>query len=151
MSYTWTISTLTELSATRLLEILRLRSEVFVVEQQCIYIDPDEFDEQALHLYATDADKVVAYARILKPSTRFIEPSIGRVLTASSHRRTGLGKELMSRAVQECCNRFEHTVIRISAQCYLQKFYTDLGFIIDSEEYDEDGIPHVEMVWRRMA
>ena len=136
-----------ELSTSELFELLHLRSEVFVVEQQCVYQDPDEWDLGAMHLCYYDEVGLAAYARLLPPDTRFPEPSIGRVLTAGRVRKQGFGKMLMQTAIEQCCSEYRPQNIRISAQCYLQRFYTELGFHVCSEAYDEDGIPHVEMIW----
>lgn len=140
------LQTIDELSARQLLSILRLRSEVFVVEQTCIYNDPDAFDEVALHLSGYDGNTLVSYCRILPPGTRFEHPSIGRVVTAPAARGKGWGKELMLEAMQECRRHYPGQHIHISAQCYLERFYTELGFTLSSQPYDEDGIPHVEML-----
>ncbi len=138
---------LDELNARETLEILRLRSEVFVVEQQCVYNDPDPWDDGAVHVRGFHDKHFAAYARVLAPGTRFAEASIGRVLTSPQVRGRGFGQELMRFCVQLSVQRFECTRIRISAQQYLLKFYTELGFLVDGKGYDEDGIPHVEMVY----
>ncbi len=138
---------LSSLTTDELLEILSLRSEVFVVEQNCVYQDPDHWDRVAEHLCFYQHDELVAYARLLPPNTRFVEPSIGRVLTRLSSRGKGLGKMLMREAIERCRVLYDHQYIRISAQCYLQRFYEELGFSICSAAYEEDGIPHVEMQW----
>ena len=103
-------------------------------------------DDAALHLVAWQgASSVAAYARILPPGTRFDRPSIGRVLTGIDVRRTGLGRELMQRAIDVTGQRFPGQAVRVSAQCYLERFYQALGFSIISTPYEEDGIAHVEM------
>ena len=145
---TWICQHCSELSALELLRILQLRAEVFVVEQECIYEDPDHFDADALHLQAFENNTLVAYARLLPPRARFAEASIGRVLTRRSHRGLGLGRKLMKEAMERCTMAYQCNEIRLSAQVYLLKFYTDLGFVEQSAHYLEDGIPHVEMLWK---
>lgn len=142
----WRLKAFDDLSRAELYALLAVRVAVFVVEQDCPYQEIDGRDGAALHLAAwTPGGEVAAYARILPPGTRFEQPSIGRVLTAAGHRRIGLGQTLMRRAIAETRSRFPGFDVRISAQCYLERFYTDLGFRLDSDPYDEDGIPHVDM------
>lgn len=145
-SLRWRLKAFDELSRRELYALLEARVAVFVVEQECPYQEIDGLDGDALHLAAWTPDEAVAaYARILPAGTRFEEPSIGRVLTTASYRRVGLGQSLMRRAIEEVETRFPESGIRISAQCYLRRFYTGLGFSVASEPYDEDGIPHVDM------
>jgi ElaA protein len=134
-----------ELTVDELYAILRLRQEVFVVEQTCAYLDCDDHDQRSIHLFTTDDDTVVAYARVLPPGEKFAEASLGRVVTAKSARRTGAGRAIVQRAIEVIERRFGRVPIRISAQSYLARFYGELGFSRDSEEYPEDGIPHLEM------
>ncbi|MFV8783761.1 GNAT family N-acetyltransferase [Microbulbifer sp. SA54] len=147
-SFRW--STFDQLSAAELYEILRIRQEVFVVEQDCAYQDADGKDQCAWHLacwdYTTESPTLLAYLRVVFPGKKYPEPSIGRVLTTHSARGTGLGRELMRTAIENTQREYPESPIRISAQLYLEKFYTDLGFEQVSEPYDEDGIPHIEMV-----
>lgn len=143
----WHESNFGKLSGQALYAILAARVEVFVVEQDCPYQDLDGLDEHALHLWATDAaGKVCAYARITPPGSRFPEASIGRVLTSLSERRTGLGRELMHRAIDLARRQFPESALRISAQQYLDRFYSSLGFAFVRGPYPEDGIPHIEML-----
>ncbi len=142
----WQLCSFDQLAPAELYAVLAARVAVFVVEQECPYPELDGRDAEALHLTAWHGKfDVAAYARILPPGTRFAEPSIGRVLTAASHRRTGLGRVLMQRAIEATAARFPGRDIRISAQRHLGDFYGELGFIVDSEPYDEDGIAHVDM------
>lgn len=134
------------LTNTELYHILRIRAEIFVVEQNCIYNDLDNKDQIALHAIAIEAGDIVGCARILPEKTRFDEISIGRVVLSETLRSCGLGKELMLACIRYIENEMSGTRIRISAQCYLDKFYRSLGFKVDSAEYLEDGIPHVEMI-----
>jgi ElaA protein len=136
-----------ELNVQELYELLRLRNEVFVVEQNCAYQDLDDKDQEALHLMGFVGDQLAAYVRILKPGVSYKEAAIGRVVVSPLHRRKALGIELMKRAIEDCCNKFNTGVIVISAQKYLEKFYTDLGFVTESDVYLEDDIPHIKMRW----
>lgn len=145
----WSITPFEELSAEKLYNILALRAEVFVVEQQCAYQDPDGRDKNALHICGRQGDILVAYARILPPGIVYDEPSIGRVLSNPTMRRTGIGKALMKFAINTCLSRFPMFPIRISAQLYLQNFYEDLGFEKVSNTYLEDNIPHIEMLLKK--
>ena len=145
----WNAVPFTELSVDRLYDLLALRQRVFVVEQSCPYLDCDGKDRPAIHLLGDDDEgRLVAYARLLPPGVSFAEPAIGRVVTAPEVRRTGAGRELMREAIARTRAAFGQGPIRIGAQRYLERFYEELGFRIASEPYDEDGIPHVEMVLR---
>ena len=140
---TWHAVQFDELTVTQLYEILALRQRVFVVEQSCAYLDADGVDAASRHLWAEGAGGVIhAYARIVPAGIKFDELSIGRVITAPEARGTGLGKELMQRAIAASGN----VTIRIGAQAHLEKFYGELGFVRASDIYDEDGIPHIEML-----
>ncbi len=147
---TWHLSSFDSLTPSQLYAILAIRSAVFVVEQNCAYQDMDGTDAQSMHLIAWNEQRVAAYLRIVPPSVKFAEPSIGRVLTALEYRRTGLGRELMRRGVEHLEVLYPHQVSRIGAQAHLQNFYAEFGFRTDSDIYLEDGIPHVEMVRRRV-
>jgi ElaA protein len=142
---TWTIKRFDELTLDELYNILQLRNEVFIVEQNCIYKDLDGKDRSAWHLMATEDDKLIAYTRILPPGVSYNDPAIGRVVTSPSKRRSGLGRELMKRSIEACEKLFGTTSITLSAQVYLKSFYGSFGFIVMGEEYLEDGIPHIEM------
>ena len=135
-----------ELSTTELYQILRLRSEVFVVEQDCVYQDVDNKDQKALHIVGFKNGEVVAYTRIFKPGDYFEHASIGRVVVAMDQRKYGFGKDIMKASISVVEERFPETPIEISAQSYLIKFYSGLGFVPFSEEYLEDGIPHTRML-----
>lgn len=143
----WQTIPFAELSVTDLYEVLALRQLVFVVEQTCPYLDCDGKDARAVHLLGrSEAGRLVAYARLFGPGGAFAERSIGRVVTHPEARRTGAGKELMREAIARTRATFGEGPIRIGAQRYLERFYGELGFVVASEPYDEDGIPHVEMV-----
>mgnify|MGYP006273546779 CR=1 FL=1 len=142
----WELQAFNALTRLELYSILAARIAVFVVEQDCPYPELDGRDVEALHLTAwLDDGEIAAYARILPPETRFAEPSIGRILTTRNHRGTGLGRVLVRRAIDATRSRFPDQDIRISAQRHLGAFYGSFGFEDDSEPYDEDGIPHVDM------
>ena len=128
--------------------VLALRAQVFVVEQNCPYQDPDGKDVVSYHLLMESGEELVAYARLVPPGVSYAEPAIGRVVTASSVRRTGWGRDLMNIAIEQTNKQFGTHEICISAQSYLLKFYQDLGFVAEGEEYLEDEIPHWKMRWK---
>ncbi len=137
-----------ELSTNELYAILQLRSEVFVVEQNCVYQDLDYKDQKALHVIGYKNDKIVAYTRIFKSGIYFKEASIGRVVVAKPEREFNYGKLLMKASITAIEKEYNETLIRISAQKYLLKFYNSLGFTEEGEEYLEDGIPHINMLYK---
>ncbi|MEO6405445.1 MAG: GNAT family N-acetyltransferase [Ferruginibacter sp.] len=149
MQLEWKCKHFDELTAKELYKILRLRSEVFVVEQNCVYLDIDNKDLESYHLAGYDGKDLVAYARLLAPGVAFKEASIGRVATHPTFRKTGAGKQLLTQAIDACLILFPTKEIKIGAQLYLKKFYTDFGFTQSSELYLEDGIPHIEMILRK--
>ncbi|MEH6703266.1 GNAT family N-acetyltransferase [Galbibacter orientalis] len=129
-----------------LYEMLQLRSEVFVVEQDCVYQDIDYKDQKALHVLGKKEGKLVAYTRIFNSGDYFDNPSIGRVVVKMEERKFGYGHTIMKASIEAIYERFEKQDIEISAQCYLRKFYNSHGFTQTSEEYLEDGIPHIKMI-----
>lgn len=137
-----------ELTPLQLYHIMALRQEVFVVEQNCPYLDADGKDLEAHHLMGFDDDgKTVAYARLLPKGISYEHHvSMGRIATKPSVRGRGLGKELMKNALDWADRLYPNESIKISAQTYLRKFYEDFGFVVSGEEYLEDGIPHLPMV-----
>ncbi|HEY1551864.1 MAG TPA: GNAT family N-acetyltransferase [Kofleriaceae bacterium] len=137
----WHERSFASLTTRELYAIIALRERVFVIEQRCIYLDADGLDPIATHVWASANDAIVAYLRILPPGARFPEASIGRVIVLASERGTGLGRELMRRGIA-----IANGPIRIGAQAHLQRFYGELGFATISDVYDEDGIPHVDML-----
>jgi len=145
MEIKFKIKRFNELSLAELYDLLKLRSEVFVVEQNCVYLDVDGKDEKALHLLGTFGDELVAYVRIFKPGDYFEQASIGRVLIKQIYRDRKWGYDLMHEAIRVTKAELNQTNITISAQCYLQKFYENVGFVQTSEMYLEDDIPHIEM------
>ena len=140
-----TIKSFDQLNTSELYQILRLRSEVFVVEQNCVYQDVDNKDQKAVHVFITDTDKIVAYTRLFDAGDYFKHASIGRVVVALSHRKEGLGHILMKVSIKAIKEYFNSSIITISAQTYLKKFYESHGFIKEGSEYLEDGLPHIKM------
>jgi ElaA protein len=135
-----------ELSTKELYDILQLRAEVFVVEQNCVYQDIDGKDEKALHVIGFKNDKIVAYCRIFKPGDYFEKASIGRVVVAKNERKFGYGHVIFEQSVEAVKKYFNETSIKISAQLYLKKFYESHGFVQVGEGYLEDDIPHIAMI-----
>ena len=135
-----------ELTAAELYAILRLRSEVFVVEQNCVFLDMDNKDPQCRHLMLWKENTLAGYTRLVPPGVSYTEPSIGRVVTSPSVRKEGAGKMIMVKSIEEIYKHYGQTSIRIGAQLYLQSFYESFGFIKSNGIYDEDGIDHIEMV-----
>jgi ElaA protein len=137
-----------ELGVHELQNIYTARQQVFVLEQACAYLDADGVDERSYHLaaWSTRQREPLAYARIVEPGVKYTEPSIGRVITTAAARGTGLGRELVRRAVEHTLTAFPGQGIRISAQSRLERFYADFGFQRIGEDYLEDNIPHVEML-----
>jgi len=146
-SITWQKKHFKDLSINELYKLMALRQEVFIVEQDCPYLDADEWDFDCHHLLAyPQLDELGAYARIVPPKVCFEEVSIGRILTASTYRGTGLGKKLMQESFAYVKHLYGDVPIRIAAQYYLLNFYEGFGFKQVSSLYLEDMIPHVEMV-----
>lgn len=142
----WHIKAFTELSLQELYQLLQLRSEVFVVEQDCVYQDIDGKDQAAFHVLGFHKDEMIAYARIFKPKDYFEEASIGRILVKEIYRKDQVGHRLLDYAVNYIQLTLNEKSIRISAQKYLIGFYQKHGFQVDGEGYLEDGIPHINMV-----
>lgn len=143
----WTIKAFDELTVQELYDVLHLRNEVFVVEQQCAYQDLDYSDQKALHLMGRNAEgRLVAYTRLFGPGIKYPEASIGRVITSQLARGTGAGRQLMEKSIATVEAAYGKGPIKIGAQQYLHRFYTSLGFEQTSDTYMEDGIPHIEMV-----
>ena len=145
MTINWKIKPFNELLIAELYSVLQLRSEVFVVEQNCVYQDLDGKDEKGLHLLGIFDGKIVAYARLFNANDYFENASIGRVVVDQNYRDRKWGHELMQQAIIGIKENFAATKITISAQLYLQKFYESQGFIRTSEMYLEDDIPHIQM------
>lgn len=141
----WRQKNFNELSVAEVYSILRVRAEVFVVEQQAAYQDVDNKDPLAIHIFAVEHDEAVAYVRVFKAGDYFTESSLGRVVVKPSHRRLNLGHELMRRAIA-LMDEQNYGEIHISAQTYLQPFYEQYGFRQVTEMYLEDGLPHIGML-----
>ena len=145
MTINWIIKNFDTLSVPELYQIMRLRSEIFVVEQNCVYQDLDGKDQKALHLFGIIDETIVAYCRLFKAGDYFDFASIGRVVVAANYRDKKLGHELMNQAISAIEKYLGEQNITISAQLYLKKFYESHGFIPTSEMYLEDDIPHIQM------
>ncbi len=135
-----------ELTTNQLYNILKLRAEVFVVEQNCAYQDLDNKDNKALHLIGEINNEIIAYTRIFKKGDYFTNSSIGRVLVKKEFRKKELGKAIMEKSIEIIKKNTKEEKIEISAQKYLTKFYKDLGFKKTGKEYLEDNIPHIKMI-----
>lgn len=146
MKLDYAVKHFNELSTKELYALLRLRNEVFITEQNCPYLDLDNKDLDCYHVLYYADDQLAGHTRLLQKGVSYEDVSIGRVATAGSHRGMGLGRKLMEVSIEGCYEKFGYSDIRISAQLYLLKFYQSLGFVEVGEPYDEDGIPHIEMV-----
>jgi ElaA protein len=140
------IRSFSELTTQELYDILLLRSEVFVVEQNCVYQDIDKKDQKALHVLGLKNNQLVAYTRLFKPGDYFEYASIGRVVVAKNQRQFKYGYDIMKASIEAIKVHFNETLIKISAQAYLKGFYNNLGFNEIGEEYLEDDIPHIAMI-----
>ena len=143
---TWRFVAFDALTARELYAVLQLRSEVFVVEQACVFQDMDGADVQAMHLLGTLAGQLVAYARCFAAGVKFAEASIGRVATRNSLRGSGSGHVLLQKAIACLSQQWGPQAIRIGAQARLEPFYRQHGFVKTGAPYSEDGIPHIEML-----
>ncbi len=146
-----------ELTLDELYAILAARQEVFIVEQNCPYLDADGYDNKAHHLWSVlpnhnpdDSTAIGAYMRIFAPDIKYVgESSLGRIISTAKARGTGAGRRLVQEGIAHCQRMYPHVSIRIGAQQYLEQFYGSFGFVTVSEPYMEDGIPHIEMVLAR--
>lgn len=143
---TWKRLSFTDFSIQELYDVLQLRSEIFVVEQDCVYQDIDGKDAKALHVLGYKGKELVAYTRCFKPNDYFKEASFGRVIIKESARKYGYGHGLIIETLAAMKDEYNETTIRISAQTYLLSFYGSHGFIQEGVGYLEDGIPHMNMV-----
>ncbi len=147
----WQWKPFSSLTANELYQILGIRQAVFVVEQHCVYQDVDQLDQSSWHLMGWKNDDsgsrtIIAYCRVIFPDFKYSEPSIGRLLTHQSIRATGTGRKLLEIALARITDEYPGQPVRISAQQYLHNFYADFGFKKVLGPYDEDGIPHIEML-----
>ncbi len=138
-----------ELSVTELYAIMQLRQEIFVVEQNCPYVDADGKDLQSVHVMGLENKKLVAYARVVPPGLSYKTPSIGRVVVDKKVRGKKYGYVLMEKCIADVLKRYKTDTITISAQLYLKKFYSNTGFNAVGEVYPEDNIPHIKMIYRK--
>jgi ElaA protein len=143
---TWTCKRFDELTLEELYKILRLRSEVFVVEQNCVFLDLDNKDFFCHHLMGCRENILLGYSRIVPAGISYEESSIGRIVSSPTARRHGVGRELMQQGIQNLYAIHGKVDIRIGAQYYLKRFYESFGFVQTGEIYPEDGIDHVEML-----
>jgi len=146
MQIQWFCKHFNDLSVTELYSIIRLRNEVFVVEQNCVFQDADNKDQHCFHLMGFINNELVAYTRLLDKGIAYNYASIGRVVTNPNYRNIGAGKLLMQQSIEHCYTLFGQQSIKIGAQLYLKKFYESFGFEQSSDVYDEDGIDHIEMI-----
>lgn len=142
----WQTKRFNQLTTLELYELLRLREQVFIIEQNCIYPDLDNNDKKAIHVLGSIGSEVIAYTRLFKSGDYFDTASIGRVVVNPKFRRLALGKQLMQKSISALKDLFKEDTITISAQCYLIEFYKSLGFLAVGDEYLEDNIPHVKMI-----
>ena len=149
MSLYWQNASFEELSNAQLYEAMKLRQEVFAVEQDCVYQDADGLDPQAIHIAGWDGNTLLAYQRCLPPGLQEQESTLGRIVVDPAARGRDLGRELVRRGIAHNLARWPAVDIRIHAQAHLEKFYNELGFATDSAPYQLDGIPHLEMVLKR--
>lgn len=142
----WHTKAFDELTVDELYNIIQLRVDIFVVEQNCPYSELDGKDKHCLHIYATSGQQTIAYARIVPPGLSYSQISIGRVAIHKNYRKEGLGKALIRHTIEKIEEEFGAQDIQIGAQCYLKNFYQSFGFNSVSDDYIEDGIPHVNMI-----
>lgn len=140
------VKTFNELDLHELYQVLQLRSEVFVVEQDCVYQDIDGKDEKALHVLGYEGDLLVAYTRLFPPGVYFSEAAIGRVVVKEESRKNSYGHDILKASIKAIEERYQTGKIKLSAQTYLTKFYESHGFVQMGDGYLEDGIPHIAMV-----
>lgn len=151
MTLHWQTSDFDGLSNRQLYSILRLRQEVFAVEQTSIYVDPDGLDLQAQHMAAWNGEELIAYQRCLPPGLQERESTLGRIVVAPAARGRDIGRDLVRRGIAHNLARWPGVNIRIHAQAYLEGFYAELGFVTEGDVYDLDSIPHLEMVFTAPA
>lgn len=146
----WKIKKFKELNVEEIYKILALRNEVFIVEQECAYLDCDNKDLNSYHLFSEENGEVVAYLRILEKGVSYDEISIGRVAVKKNYRGKGISRGMMLKAIEFVENNLNEDTIKIQAQAYLLNFYSSFGFKAVSEEYLEDNIPHIDMLYKNL-
>ncbi|GAB4075072.1 GNAT family N-acetyltransferase [Barrientosiimonas marina] len=145
----WHVKSFQELTNDELFALMKLRVNIFVVEQACAYSELDDYDRQALHYFAEDDGDIVANVRLLPRDTAFKEPSIGRVVVAPEYRGGGYGRRIMQKAMHYIAGQWHEPVIKLSAQTHLKSFYGELDFRQLSDAYLDSGISHVDMIWEQ--
>jgi ElaA protein len=135
-----------ELSVEEIYQILKVRADVFIIEQKCIYKDIDGKDEKAIHVLGKENNETIAYTRILQNDEQYNYPSISRVVVKKQNRGEERGKKIMKETIKYIVEELKEKTIVLAAQKYLEKFYRELGFIAEGEEYLEDEIPHQKMI-----
>lgn len=143
----WKIKRFEKLTSEEVYKILGLRNEIFIVEQDCVYLDCDNKDFKSYHLFCENNGELIAYLRIIDKGVSYDEISIGRVAVKKAYRTKGIAREMLSNAIDFILNNLNEKAIKIQAQSYLLDFYSSLGFKSISEEYLEDNIPHVDMIY----
>ena len=147
----WLCRPLSELNASQLFDLFKLRQDVFILEQRCLYPDIDNKDKDSVHLLGYQNEKLVAYLRIIPPGLSYQEASLGRVAVAECARKDGVGRILVQQGIKNLSSIYPDSVIRIGAQEYLRRFYASFGFCEVGSVYDEDGIAHIEMVLKPLS
>lgn len=145
----WNIKKFNEFKAEEIYKILELRNEIFIVEQECAYLDCDSKDLNSYHLFSEENGEIIAYLRILEKGVSYDEISIGRVSVKKSYRGKGIAREMLLKAIKFIEDNLKEDTIKIQAQAYLIDFYSNLGFKAVSEEYLEDNIPHIDMIYKK--
>ena len=145
----WSLKKFSELTNHEIYKILKLRNEIFIVEQSCPYMDCDGKDEESYHLFAEDGEDIIAYLRIIKKGIIYDDVAIGRVCVNKKYRKNNLGREMLLRAISFIENELKEKKIKIQAQSYLYDFYKSLGFKEISDNYLEDGISHIDMIYNK--
>ncbi|OAA90951.1 GNAT family N-acetyltransferase [Clostridium ljungdahlii] len=145
----WDIKKFSQFKVEEIYKILALRNKVFIVEQECAYLDCDDKDLNSYHLFSEENGEVIAYLRILEKGVSYDEISIGRVVVKRNYRGKGIAREMLLKAIEFIENTLKEDTIKIQAQAYLLNFYSSLGFKAVSEEYLEDNIPHIDMLYKK--
>ena len=151
MTYKWQTCDFAGLNTLELYAALRLRQQVFVLEQHCLYLDLDDLDQEAIHMLCWRDGQLLAYQRCLAPGANFNESALGRIVVSALARGQDLGREIVRRGIKHNLARWPGHDIRINAQAYLEAFYAELGFVAEGDVFDEDDIPHIQMVYPRSA
>lgn len=139
------IKSFSALGLQELYDLLKLRQDVFIIEQESIYTDLDELDQQSQHVLLKDGQQLLGVARIVPKGVKYDVVSVGRIATAASHRGQGLGKKIINAALEYCDNKIKTKTVKISAQLHLEVYYQGFGFETISEPYDDGGVLHIDM------